>query len=110
MEYLGAWGTQIHEKTWSRKSRVRLLLPTMSHPGGPRPFPSHICFIIDRDNTTVRNMLECPPEMNVSAIILSVLGGTVSQLVNEWVSVFAAVLSPLGGQSDLGLAISHKKN
>ncbi len=26
MEYLGASGTLIHEKTWSRKSRVRLLL------------------------------------------------------------------------------------
>ncbi len=26
MEYLGAWGTLINEKTWSRKSRVRLPL------------------------------------------------------------------------------------
>ncbi len=26
MEYLWAWGTLIHEKTWARKSRVRLSL------------------------------------------------------------------------------------
>ncbi len=29
MEYLGTWGTLIHEKKWSRKSRVRLPLGHM---------------------------------------------------------------------------------
>ncbi len=33
MEYLGAWETLIHEKNWSRKSRVRLPLSQRK----PRP-------------------------------------------------------------------------
>ncbi len=31
MEYLGAWGTMIHKKIWSRKSRVRLPLKGQCH-------------------------------------------------------------------------------
>ena len=32
-------------------------------------------YMLSRDNSTVRNVLECSPEMNVSAVILSILGG-----------------------------------
>jgi hypothetical protein len=48
MEYLGAWGTLIHEKNRSQKSRVRLPLSLQTCPNCPGANPTGTVLPADR--------------------------------------------------------------